>query len=291
MKKIKILSRFCVRKIKKILLQQSKTEIPFMRLEGVIGDRGKRGGLNLASIQKGLDEAFTYDKQSEWVFASINSPGGSPVQSSLIYQYLMFLKKKHSKKLAIFVEDVAASGGYYIACAADIIIADGHSVVGSIGVVSGGFGFVKAIEKIGVERRLYTSGENKAMLDPFSEENPHDIQHLKALQQDIHAGFKAVVQESRGEKLINPTENEIFTGKFWTARQAIAFGLVDKITTIQEFAYDLYANDYKIVPLALDKRGFFEKRFGIFCNIFTNQLIEKITWEGKISLWNRFLNF
>ncbi|MEM6603936.1 MAG: S49 family peptidase, partial [Pseudomonadota bacterium] len=210
--------RVVIRKIRSMISGIERAHIPVLRLEGVIGGKGYgKKGLCLDSIKKGLEEAFDFDKKSKLVILVINSPGGSPAQSSLIYKYLCHLKKKYEKKLIVLVEDVAASGGYYIACAADEIYADDHSITGSIGVVSSGFGFVKAIDKIGIERRVHTSGENKSILDPFSEEKAEDIAHLKAIQSDIHDVFKNVVKERRGEKLVDVEKNEIFTGKFWAA--------------------------------------------------------------------------
>lgn len=285
--------------IKKILRQaisictgKSLSFIPVIRLEGVIGGKsyGKKG-LNLDAIREGLKQAFTMDNDGEEVILILNSPGGSPAQSSLIYQYLCFLKKKYKKKILVFVEDVAASGGYYIACAGDKIYADHHSITGSIGVISGGFGFVNAIEKLGIERRVYTSGENKSTLDPFQPENPDDIAHLKEIQTEIHGAFKKVVTDTRGESLKDPEENEIFTGKFWASEKAKEIGLIDDVTTIEAVMTEKYDEDYRLVKIDTDKRSFLEKKFGGIAHhigkAFSQGIINHIqeeTHSNKISL-------
>jgi signal peptide peptidase SppA len=257
-----------LKKLKKIIRQylpvSDKEIIPVLRFDGVIGSAKSLGrkGLCFDSLKDAMDEAFD-DERTNIVAIIINSPGGSPVQSSLIFQYLTYLKKKKDKKIIAFVEDVAASGGYYIACAADEIYADGHSIVGSIGVVSGGFGFVGAIEKIGVERRVYTSGESKAMLDPFLPENPDHIAHLKTLQEEVHKGFKAVVTQSRNSKLQDTDGNEIFSGKFWAGSVSKSLGLIDGIASLHQKMTDLYGEEFKLVPIKIDKKGMLEKIMGM----------------------------
>lgn len=263
------------KKIKTYLSEPSKTPVPLIRLDGVIGGKGYgKKGVTLEALKPAFDEAFGEDK-ADIVLLVINSPGGSPAQSSLIYKYLCGLKCKQEKQLLVFIEDVAASGGYYIACAGDKIYADDHSVTGSIGVVSGGFGFVEAIKKLGVERRLYTSGTNKAMLDPFSPEKGEDIAHLKEIQADIHSVFKDVVMTARGNKLVNPDENELFSGKFWTSSKAKSFGLIDDITTIEAILFEKYGEDYKINLIDTDKRGFFERKFGLAAEHTAQALIKE----------------
>ncbi len=257
-----------LKKIKKAiqayLPNSGKEQIPVIRLEGVIGSVKSLGkkGISLETVKKALQEAFD-DERVNVVALVINSPGGSPVQSSLIYKYICHLKKQKNKKVIAFVEDVAASGGYYIACCADEIYSDNHSIIGSIGVVSGGFGFTEAIKKIGVERRIYTSGESKAMLDPFLPENPEHIGHLKTLQEEVHQGFKDVVIDSRKDKLQNHQENEIFTGKFWSGKTALSLGLIDGIDSLTDKMFALYGDDYKLIPIETDKKGFLEKFAGI----------------------------
>jgi serine protease SohB len=202
--------------------------VPVVRLSGIIGIvTPLRPGITLAGIARTLDRAFKV-RHARAVALLINSPGGSPVQSHLIFRRIRELAKEHELPVLAFIEDVGASGGYMIACAADEIICDPSSMVGSIGVVGGTFGFDKLIEKIGVERRLYTSGERKVLLDPFLPENPDDVKRLKALQKDIHEGFIALVQERRGPKLQGP-EKTLFSGEFWTGMRAREFGLVDSL--------------------------------------------------------------
>src|SRR5689334_777765 len=202
--------------------------VPVVRLSGVIGfSTPLRPGLTLASVARPLEKAFEL-RNSRAVALVINSPGGSPVQSHLIYQRIRQLAQEKKRPVIAFVEDVGASGGYMIACAADEFICDGSSIVGSIGVVGGSFGFPKLMERIGVERRLYTSGEHKAMLDPFLPENPGDVERLKTLQQEIHRGFIDLVKQSRGARL-KGAEETLFSGEYWTGAKAIELGLADAI--------------------------------------------------------------
>ena len=202
--------------------------VPVVRLSGVIGAvTPLRPGLTLAGVARLLQRAFE-TRAAKAVALAINSPGGSPVQSHQIYQRIRQLAAEKNLPVLVFVEDVAASGGYMIACAGDEIFCDPSSIVGSIGVVGGSFGFKGLIEKLGVERRLYTSGKNKAMLDPFLPENPDDVARLKAIQAEIHAMFIALVKRSRGNKL-KGTEDELFSGAYWTGETSIRLGLSDAI--------------------------------------------------------------
>ncbi|WP_077962198.1 S49 family peptidase [Ensifer adhaerens] len=200
--------------------------IPVVRLHGAImaGGGQFRPALNLATAAPLLEKAFAV-KEAQAVAISVNSPGGSPVQSRLIYQRIRDLALEKKKRVLIFVEDVAASGGYMIALAGDEIIADPTSIVGSIGVVSGGFGFPELLKKIGVERRVYTAGENKVMLDPFQPEKEGDIAFLKNLQLDIHDTFIQMVKARRGQLLAD--DPDIFSGLFWTGRRGLELGLID----------------------------------------------------------------
>src|SRR3954462_4789863 len=202
--------------------------VPVVRLSGVIGAvTPLRPGLTLAGIAKTLERAFA-TKHAKAVALVINSPGGSPVQSRQIYLRIRQLAAEKKLPVLVFVEDVAASGGYMIACAGDEIFCDPSSILGSIGVVGGGFGFQELIKKIGVERRLYTSGEHKAMLDPFLPENPDDVARLKAIQREIHDSFIGLVKARRGPAL-RETEADLFSGAYWTGRRALELGLVDRI--------------------------------------------------------------
>src|SRR3954466_11451413 len=202
--------------------------VPVVRLTAVIGfSTPLRPGLTLASVAKPLERAFAYPRACA-VALLINSPGGSAVQSHLVFQRIRQLSAEKRKPVIAFVEDVAASGGYMIACAADEIVADPSSIVGSIGVIGASFGFAKLIDKIGIERRIYTAGTNKAMLDPFLPENPEHVARLKAIQEDIHASFIGLVKSRRGPKLPAP-EHDLFSGEYWAARKGVEYGLMQRI--------------------------------------------------------------
>jgi signal peptide peptidase SppA len=202
--------------------------VPVVRLSGVIGAvTPLRPGMTLAGVAKMLERAFA-TKNAKAVALVINSPGGSPVQSRQIYLRIRQLAAEKKLPVLVFVEDVAASGGYMIACAGDEIFCDPSSILGSIGVVGGSFGFQELIKKIGVERRLYTAGEHKAMLDPFLPENPDDVARVKALQREIHAIFIALVKQSRGTRL-KGAEDVLFSGEYWAGETSVAFGLADAI--------------------------------------------------------------
>ena len=203
--------------------------VPVVRLSGVIASSGLLGsrGLSIESVAPLLKRAFD-TRGAKAVALAINSPGGSPVQSALIGQRIRLLAAEKDVKVIAFVEDVAASGGYWLACAADEIIVDPSSIVGSIGVISAGFGFQDLIARYGVERRVHTSGERKAMLDPFRPEKPEDVERLHRLQAEIHDGFKDWVRERRAGKL-SGDEATLFSGEFWTGKRGLTLGLVDGI--------------------------------------------------------------
>lgn len=203
--------------------------VSVVRLSGIIASSGGTFGrtLSLAGVAPLLEKAFAPKHQAA-VALLINSPGGSPVQSALIGRRIRDLAEEKKVPVLAFCEDVAASGGYWLACAADEIYADDSSIVGSIGVVSGGFGFHDFISRHGVERRLYTAGEHKAILDPFLPENPDDVARLKALQQEVHQFFINHVRSRRGERLTGE-EGELFSGAFWSGRTAVGLGLIDGI--------------------------------------------------------------
>jgi signal peptide peptidase SppA len=202
--------------------------VPVVRLSGVIGAvTPLRPGMSLAGVAKMLERAFA-TKNAKAVALVINSPGGSPVQSRQIYVRIRQLAAEKNLPVLVFVEDVAASGGYMIACAGDEIFCDPSSILGSIGVVGGSFGFQELIKKIGVERRLYTAGEHKAMLDPFQPENPDDVARVKALQREIHAIFIALVKQSRGVRL-KGGDDVLFTGEYWAGETSVSLGLADAI--------------------------------------------------------------
>lgn len=202
--------------------------VPVVRLSGVIGAvTPLRPGMTLAGVARVLERAFSM-RNAKAVALVINSPGGSPVQSRQIYLRIKQLAAEKKLPVLVFVEDVAASGGYMIACAGDEIFCDPSSILGSIGVVGGSFGFQDAIKRLGIERRLYTAGAHKAMLDPFLPENPDDVAKLKALQREIHQIFIALVKESRGARL-KGEDDTLFTGEYWAGASSIALGLADGI--------------------------------------------------------------
>jgi signal peptide peptidase SppA len=202
--------------------------VPVVRLSGVIGAvTPLRPGLTLAGVAKMLERAFSM-RNAKAVALVINSPGGSPVQSRQIYLRIRQLAVEKKLPVLVFVEDVAASGGYMIACAGDEIFCDPSSIVGSIGVVGGSFGMHELIKKIGVERRLYTAGTHKAMLDPFLPEDPEDVARLKKIQREIHALFISLVKESRGARLAGG-DDVLFSGEYWAGDSAISLGLADAI--------------------------------------------------------------
>ena len=232
--------------------------VPIVRLTGVIGfSTPLRPGLSLAGVARMLERAFA-TRNAAAVALSINSPGGSPTQSHLIWRRIRELAQEKKRNVIAFVEDAAASGGYMIACAADEIVADPYSIVGSIGVVGGSFGFDKLIAKVGIERRLYTSGEHKAMLDPFLPENAFDVERLKKLQQEIHEGFIALVKSRRGIKLKGP-EDELFSGEYWTGNRALELGLIDGIGELRSTLRERFGEKV-VTPVIAGDRSFFSRR-------------------------------
>jgi serine protease SohB len=232
--------------------------VPVVRLTGIIGfSTPLRPGLTIASCAKSLDRAFSY-RHAKAVALAINSPGGSATQSHLIFKRIRALSAEKKLPVIAFVEDAAASGGYMIACAADEIVADTSSIVGSIGVVGGSFGFHKLIERIGIERRLYTSGEHKAMLDPFLPEKPDDVERLKALQREIHELFIDLVKTSRGAKL-DTAATDLFSGEYWIGTRALKLGLIDAVGDLRGFLRERFGKEVS-TPLISEGRGFFGRR-------------------------------
>ncbi|GGB51908.1 protease [Roseibium aquae] len=234
--------------------------VPVVRLQGPIGMATPlRPGLSLASVAQPLARAFSM-KKAPAVALIINSPGGSPVQSRLIFQRIRDLAEENEKEVLVFVEDVAASGGYMLAVAGDEIIVDPSSIVGSIGVVAAGFGFKGLIEKIGVERRVYTAGKNKAILDPFQPEKPEEVEYLKALQIELHETFIDLVKSRRKDVLSD--DPDLFTGKFWTGRSARDLGLVDKLGDLRGTLKARFGKDCEPKLIAAP-RGLFARRAGV----------------------------
>jgi signal peptide peptidase SppA len=232
--------------------------VPVVRLSGVIGVATPlRPGLMLSTIARSLERAFSI-RNARAVALVINSPGGSPAQSHLIFRRIRQLSEEKKIPVLVYIEDVGASGGYMLACAGDEIICDPYSIVGSIGVVGGSFGFPKLMEKFGIERRLYTSGDNKAMLDPFLPEKPEDVTRIKAIQKDIHEHFIALVKERRGAKL-HGSDKVLFSGEFWTAPIAIEMGLVDSIGELRSNLRERYGEKVR-TPLIAAERSLFGRQ-------------------------------
>jgi signal peptide peptidase SppA len=235
--------------------------VPVVRLTGVIGfSTPLKPGLTLAGVARTLDRAFAM-RNIRAVALLINSPGGSAVQSHLIFKRIRALADEKKLPVIAFVEDVAASGGYMIACAADEIICDVSSIVGSIGVVGGSFGFEKLIEKVGIERRLYTSGERKAMLDPFLPEKPEDVERLKAIQAEIHEMFIALVKTRRGDKL-DSRETALFSGEYWTGQRGLKLGLVDAIGDLRGVLRERFGDKLRM-PMVAERSSFGRRLLGM----------------------------
>ncbi len=225
---------------------KKKKVVSHLRLTGVIGNLGKfRQGIEYSGQEDIIKKAFSV-KKALAVAITINSPGGSPVQSHLIYKFIREQAKKNKKKVIIFAEDVAASGGYLIACSGDEIYANSSSIIGSIGVISASFGFKNLIEKIGVQRRVYTAGKNKSTLDPFLDEKEEDINRLKNIQLELHQDFIDVVEESRGSKLKKNSGIELFSGEFWTGKKAKELGLIDGLGNADQILREKFGDEVEI---------------------------------------------
>ncbi len=238
--------------------RKSEVTIPVIQLQGIIMAGGSqfRPALNLATVSPLLNKAFA-DKRAPAVAISINSPGGSAVQSRLIFRRIRDLAKEKDKQVLVFVEDLAASGGYMIACAGDEIIADPSSIVGSIGVVAAGFGFPDLLKKIGVQRRVYTAGKNKVTLDPFQTEKKADIDHLKTLQVEVHETFIDLVKERRGDKLAD--NDDLFTGMFWSGVKGKELGLVDGLGDMRSTLKERFGDKTRLRLITMP-RGLFGRR-------------------------------
>src|SRR6201990_2008508 len=230
-------------------LRRGTAVVPVVRLSGVIGAvTPLRPGMSLAGIARTLERAFA-TRTANAIALLITSPAGSPVQSRQIYLRIRQLAAEKKLPVLVFVEDVAASGGYMIACAGDEIFCDPTSILGSIGVVGGSFGFQELISKIGVERRLYTAGAHKAMLDPFLPENPDDVARVKALQREIHAIFIALVKQSRGSRL-KGADDVLFTGEYWAGETSVSLGLADAVGDLRSTLRTRYGDKVQMPVIA-----------------------------------------
>ena len=259
---------------------KKKIIIPHLKLSGVIGNVGKfKQGIDFSGQEEIISKAFSV-KKAPCVAITINSPGGSPVQSHLIYSHIKQNAKKNKKKVIVFAEDVAASGGYLIACAGDEIYANSSSIIGSIGVIYSSFGFTELIKKIGVERRVHTAGKNKSTLDPFLDEKKEDIERLKNIQLDLHKDFIDVVEKSRSSKL-KKSEVELFSGEFWSGRKAKELGLIDEIGNANQVLKIKFGEDVIIKKFEKSKSWLTKKLSSSNDNIdqLANILEEKSAWQ------------
>jgi len=235
--------------------------VTVLRLGGVIGAAGPlRGGLTLQGLAPMLERAFEPSRLAA-VALVINSPGGSPVQSALIARRIRQLAEENEVPVLAFVEDVAASGGYWLACAGDEIFADENSIVGSIGVISAGFGFQELIARHGVERRVHTAGKHKMLLDPFRPESADDVDRLKALQAEIHDSFRDLVRGRRGERLKGDDET-LFSGAFWTGRRAHELGLIDGLDDYRSLLRARFGKKVRLRPVE-EERGWIARHVGL----------------------------
>jgi signal peptide peptidase SppA len=266
--------------------------VPVLRFSGPIGMATPlRPGLSLAAYAGAIEKAFSVSKLPG-VAVVINSPGGSPVQSNLIFKRLRQMAVEKKKRVYVFCEDVAASGGYFLAIAGDEIYADPSSIIGSIGVVSRSFGFVDLLERIGVERRVYTAGANKNQLDPFLPEDPDDISRLKAIQQDVHDVFIGLVKERRLGKLKAP-DGDLFSGAFWSAAKAEEFGLIDGITDIRSKMRQVFGDKVRLKVIEAERAGLLSRLrrspgasgLGHTGLAFADDLVSAIE---ERALWSRF---
>ena len=256
-------------------LRRGRAVVPVIRLSGVIGAvTPLRPGMSLAGLARTLERAFSV-KNAKAVALVINSPGGSPVQSRQIYLRIRQLATEKKLPVLVFVEDVAASGGYMIACAGDEIFCDPSSILGSIGVVGGSFGFQELIKKIGIERRLYTAGAHKATLDPFLPEDPEDVSRLKAIQREIHEIFIALVKQRRGARL-KGADDLLFTGEYWAGERSVSLGLADSVGDLRSTLRARYGEKVQ-TPLIAPASGMLSGLLG-------RRAPAAVAWEGVASL-------
>ncbi|HXQ52757.1 MAG TPA: S49 family peptidase [Stellaceae bacterium] len=259
--------------------------VSVLRLEGVIGGRGRRG-LTLQRYAGAIDRAFA-PKTLKGVALAINSPGGSPAQSQLIYRRIRQLAQERGVPVFAFAEDVAASGGYWLALAADEIYAEETSLLGSIGVVSAGFGFAQVLERLGVERRLHASGENKSLLDPFLPEKPHDIERLATLQRDLHETFKALVHARRGARLKGEDE-ALMTGDIFTGKSALALGLIDGIGELRGVMRQRFGEQVRLRPIVPRRRRMAFLPFRRRTPDVADLVADIVSWAEERVIWARF---
>ncbi len=267
--------------------------VPVLRFSGAIGVvTPLRPGLSLSTSALAIEKAFSM-RGAMAVAIQINSPGGSAVQSMLIYKRIRALAAEKNRKVYVFAEDVAASGGYLLALAGDEIYADPSSIIGSIGVITATFGVNELIDRIGVQRRVYTAGESKDILDPFLPEKPSDVERIKALQSDVHQAFIELVKMRRGTK-IDKADVNLFTGEFWSGKRALELGLIDGLSDLRTKMREIYGDDVRL-KLVMPSTSWFRRRRSVFSEGnfdfnfspggFAADLISAV--EAR-TLWSRF---
>jgi len=268
-----------------MLFFKKKPVISYLRLNGVIGSVGRfNQGMSLSNQGEIIKKAFDL-KGTRAVVISINSPGGSPVQSNLIFNLIRKESQKKNIKVITYAEDVAASGGYMLMCAGDEIYANANSIVGSIGVIYAAFGFTDLIKKIGVERRIHTAGESKSILDPFLEEKKEDIEKLKNIQKDLHDEFIDLVKKSRKNKLKEENFKILFSGEFWSGKKSAELGLIDGVGTLQDIIENQFGKDIKIKKFEQPQSWLKRK----LSSQLSNTILSEIGNELEIrSIWNRY---
>ncbi|MYW94536.1 S49 family peptidase [Amycolatopsis rubida] len=259
-----------------------KDVVAVVKLHGVITPTPSplaRGAINLGAVESALTRAFAHDRLKA-VALQINSPGGAPTQSGLVAERIRQLADEKGVPVLAFAEDVAASGGYWLACAADEIYAHRTSMVGSIGVISGGFGFTGLLERFGIERRLHTAGANKSRLDPFSPEKPEDVEWLKNMHSQLHELFVEWVKERRGDRLTDSAD--LFTGDVWLGQKAVDLGLVDGLGSLREIVRERYPDAE--ISVAEPKKPLLA-RLGIGAPAAASALLDAVTTKAA---WSRF---
>lgn len=253
--------------------------VPVIRLDGVIDAGGRFGrGLNLYDYDAVIEHAFSF-KKARAVALCINSPGGSPVQSALLFKRIRQLSEEKKIPVLAFAEDVAASGGYMLALAGDEIFCDESSIMGSIGVVSAGFGFNGLLDKYGVERRVYTAGKNKAGLDPFMPENAEEVEKLKVIQTEVHEHFRQMVRERREGKL-KADEDFLFNGDVFAGRKAVDLGLADNLGNMHEVLRERFGKDVRVRYIET-RKGFLRSRLGLDVDSVASLLPGFALWGNK----------
>ena len=267
-------------------LRGDTSVIPVVRLTGIISAAASavRPGLTFRAVEGALKQAFAY--KAPVVALMINSPGGAAVQSHMIYRRIRALAEENDKRVIAAVEDVAASGGYMIACAADEIIVDMGSIVGSIGVIAAGFGFTVLLERIGVERRVHTSGRSKAMLDPFQPEREEDVIRLKAIQDDVHAAFIDLVKTRRPKLKPDP---DLFSGAFWSGRQAIDLGLADRLGDLRSVLQEQFGRTVRLRVIPTERSSWWRRRLGLGAGRDPVGLLDAVVaYIEERLLWDRY---